>query len=136
MYLSKQNCFIFIFFNIRVSQKISPICLYLSSFLVAGLSDDCAHNFFIIVVTYLTFTIQLYFTTSGINMATLLTTCIKEERSSSFTDSFIKIYKITAFGTKCILEFLIQQLLKHRAFSSFNEMTYIYASLALLLLKA
>jgi hypothetical protein len=38
-----------------------------------------AQNLLIVAMTYLTFTIHLSFTTCGINMAALLSTCTKEE---------------------------------------------------------
>jgi hypothetical protein len=39
-----------------------------------------AWNILIVTVTYLTFTIQLSFTTSGVNMAAPLATCTKEKQ--------------------------------------------------------
>lgn len=61
-----------------VSQELSTKCSYLFC--------DCptaerGWNHSIVIVTYLTLTIQLSFTTSGINMAVPLTTCTKEEQS-------------------------------------------------------
>jgi hypothetical protein len=53
----------------RASQKVSAECPYI--LLVAiGANAECSRNLRIISVTYLTFTIQLSFT-SGVNMAAL-----------------------------------------------------------------
>jgi hypothetical protein len=48
-------------------------------FFVIGPSAECAH-IHIFVMTYLTFAVPQFFNTCGVNIASLLTMCAKEEQ--------------------------------------------------------
>jgi hypothetical protein len=62
------------------SESIHKMVVFFFLFVVViGPSAECAHNL-VFVMTYLTFTVQQFFNTCGVNMASLLTVCAKEEQ--------------------------------------------------------